>query len=160
MGLYRGTVDRQWHGSSPGAQSLTRILTPLGFDSREPGSYDHGLPGYPVVATSILIKIYYTTTNILLSTWLRIHILNYPMGLHSTLAFVGYCGPLLAACWLLWACVGLHWLLLASVGVVGCCGPSLCFGVDDGWWKTHPRLVFVSEEGGVGCLESEKWMVS
>jgi hypothetical protein len=27
--------------------------------------------------------------------------------------------------------------------------------VDDG--KTHPRLVFASEEGGVGCLTSEEW---
>jgi hypothetical protein len=56
-------------------------------------------------------------------------------------AYVGWCGPTLGG-------VGLRW---PSLAVVGYCGPSLAFGVDGGWWKTHPRLVFASEEGGVGA---------
>jgi|HubBroStandDraft_2_1064218.scaffolds.fasta_scaffold928839_1 hypothetical protein len=65
------------------------------------------------------------------------------VGLHEpTLAFVGCCEPALAI-------VGLCEFVLVFVG---CCGrPAfVCLMVGDG--KTHPRLVFASEEGGLACL--------
>ena len=35
---------------------------------------------------------------------------------------------------------------------------ALAFGVDSGWWKTHPWLVFASEEGGVGNKNPHPWL--